>query len=399
MTIQPPFLQYLISSGILILCGDAMKGEKKHIAYLIDEMKVGGAQRHIEGLIERLPPEYCASVLCLEKSGPIGEELAGRGVPVIELHCPNLWSINGASTFFRLRRMLREEGVDLLHAFLGTACLIAPLVKSGNIKTVTSRRDTGFWMGKAFSTLAAMVASRADGITANSTAVKDAACRLEKIRPEKIEVIHNGIDVPEVTSHEARMKLRHSLGLDGNDIVITQVATLTPVKDHETAISALVRLAPEHPRLRWVFVGDGPRMEPLKHMAANMGVGRHLLFLGERQDVRDILMASDISVLTSRSEGFPNAVLEAMACGLPVVSTDCGGVNDMIEDSVNGMVVPVAAPESLAAAIEKLIENTGLADSLGSKARERIGAEFTWENTVGKTCALYERLLAGKGSE
>ncbi len=375
-----------------------MDGSPLHIAYLIDEMKVGGTQRHIQGLIERLPDRWQASVLCLERAGVIGAALGEQGVPVEAFGCGNLWRPSGLAAVRRLRKRLMHDPPAVLHAFLGTACLLAPVLARGlPTRVVTSRRDTGFWMGRGFRWLARCVAKRADAITANSEAVRQAACRLEGLSADRIEVIPNGIDLPEAAGPETRMRVRRSLDLKEEQGVVAQVATLTPVKDHDTALAAVAALAPQHPALRWLFVGSGPRHQELEDKARALGVEAHVRFLGERQDVFDLLAASDVAVLTSRAEGFPNAVLEAMASGLPVVATDCGGVAELLPGETCGLRVPVGDAAGLARAVGALLADAERRRQMGAAARARVAEHFSWERTTQATWGLYERLQVGWG--
>jgi len=121
------------------------------IAHCIDEMKVGGTQTQIAEMVRRLPERYQAQVLCLERVGEVGEALRARGVTVRAFGCSSLWGVPGVRLVRALAGVLRAEKIDILHAFLGTANLLAPLLgRLAGVKTVTSRRDTGYWMSPGF---------------------------------------------------------------------------------------------------------------------------------------------------------------------------------------------------------------------------------------------------------
>lgn len=366
-----------------------------HIAYLIDEMIVGGAQRQIQGLVKRLPDDWQASILCLEQLGAIGEVLQREGVQVHAFGCPSITTPLGFARLARVLAWLRRERPDVLHAYLGTACLVAPwLARLSGARCVTSRRDTGFWMSPLFRRAARWSASRADIVTANSAVVAEATARLEGVPREQIQIIPNAVALPSPLPAPQRRGIREQVGCTEQTLVFCQVATLKEVKDHGVAIAALERLCAdtEERAICWWLVGDGPLSESLKADVARRGLESHVRFLGERDNSMRLLQAADVCVLTSRAEGFPNAVLEGMAAGRAILSTDCGGVRDLMEDGLHGRLVAVGDGEALARAALELVRDADLRQRMGVAGAERVAREFTWKRLLDTTLRMYRRL-------
>lgn len=368
------------------------------VAYLIHEMKTGGTQRQLEGLLSRLPAEIAPRLYCLTASGKIGERLRAAGVSVRAYGLENLWTLRGYRAVRELSRDLRGDGTDLVHAFLGTANLIAPrLGHTLGVPAITSRRDTGFWMSRRFRWLARLVANRAAAVTVNSEAVRRSAVSLEGVRPEKILLVPNAVDIPAPLPPEERNATRNALGVVAEETLLITVATLLEVKDHRTALAAAARLRREGMRFKWIFAGAGPEEAPLRRQAREDGVEENILFLGDRDDAGRLLQSADVFVLTSRSEGFPNALLEAMASGLPAVATDCGGVREMAEGGRECLFAPVGGAAEIAACVLRLMSDPGAATELGAAARARAARDFSWEKLLETTLALYRRLSGAEG--
>jgi glycosyltransferase involved in cell wall biosynthesis len=169
-----------------------------------------------------------------------------------------------------------------------------------------------------------------------------------------------------------------------------------PAKRHDIFLQAADRLAAKHPKLEFILVGDGPLRPGLEAMAANLGLGERVIFLGERLDIPAVLAASDISVLPSMSESLSNAIMESMAAGVPVVACRAGGNDELIRDGENGFLVPTADPEALAERIDTLVQQPELRKSLGVTARQDA-RRFCVERVCGEYERLYASLLQEKG--
>jgi glycosyltransferase involved in cell wall biosynthesis len=216
--------------------------------------------------------------------------------------------------------------------------------------------------------------------------------------PERlVRVIHNGAHPHEPV--RGRAAVREELGLSAEDEVVVIAAMLRPEKAHDVAIEALARLADQRPHLRLLVVGGGPTDDPagtrpqLERQAERLGVAARVRFAGRRGDVSDVVAACDVALLPSAGENLPLAVLEYMEAGTPVVATTVGGVPELIDDGVHGLLVPPGDPVAMAEAIDRTLRDRDAAAARARAARERRRTEFSWDRIAAQTRALYAELL------
>jgi glycosyltransferase involved in cell wall biosynthesis len=187
--------------------------------------------------------------------------------------------------------------------------------------------------------------------------------------------------------------LRAELGLREHDPLIVSVGNLYPVKGHRYLLEAVARLLPRYPDLHLAIAGQGQLRTSLLALAQALGVEGRLHLLGLRADVGNLLLASDIFVLPSLSEGLPVAMLEAMLAGRPIVATRVGDVPVALNDGEAGLLVPSADAATLAEAIDRLLANPALARKLGEAARDRARSEYQLDTMTSRYETLYQRLL------
>jgi glycosyltransferase involved in cell wall biosynthesis len=189
--------------------------------------------------------------------------------------------------------------------------------------------------------------------------------------------------------------VRAELGLDTGPLV-GAVGALRPQKGYDVLIEAALLLRRTHPRLRLLIAGEGPDRPRLEELIARLAASETVTLLGRRMDVPDVLAALDLAVSASNYEGSPLAVMEYMEAGLPIVATRVGGVPDLIDDGVHGLLVEPGDPAALARAVEELLADPARGAALGERARERRRREFDLDVMVASVEALYEELLAKK---
>jgi glycosyltransferase involved in cell wall biosynthesis len=180
---------------------------------------------------------------------------------------------------------------------------------------------------------------------------------------------------------------------------ILTVANLRREKAHEVLFDAIARIAPRHPSIRLRVAGDGPRAAELRALAASLGIADRVTFLGHRDDVPTLLAEADLFVLPSRSEAFPNSVVEAMASGLPVVASGVGGLLELVEPGRTGLLVAPDDPAALADAIDTLADDPARARALGDRAQRTITEHYSFDRMVRAFENLYGSLLPRTRSE
>jgi L-malate glycosyltransferase len=211
--------------------------------------------------------------------------------------------------------------------------------------------------------------------------------------PELVGVVHSGVDVARLAgAPDRRADYRREFGLPAGAPLVATVGHCADHKGQRFLVAAAPAVLARFPEARILIVGEGELLPDLREQAAALGVQGRVLFPGFRTDVPALLRALDLFVFPSHLEGLGTSVLDALAVGLPVVSTTAGGIPEMITDGVHGRLVPPRDPQALAAAMIELLEQPERARALGEAGRQRVLAEFTADRMVEKTLAEYERL-------
>jgi len=218
--------------------------------------------------------------------------------------------------------------------------------------------------------------SKKDSVIAVGNQVKQALIVNEGIPENKIEVIYNGIDVHRfIPNPDIRDQTRRNLGIQADETVVIHVARLDPLKDHLSAIKAF-ELLKETPGIKLLIVGEGPERNNIQAEISKLGLQTRVSMLGLRDDIPDLLNAADACLLTSRSEGIPLTLAEAMATQLPVVATNVGGVPEIVKDRETGFLCDAGDTESLASSISKLCSSPEQRAAFGQAGRKRIIEHF-----------------------
>lgn len=209
---------------------------------------------------------------------------------------------------------------------------------------------------------------------------------------DRIALIPSGIEL-ETPSAPEGPSLRDRLSAPAGAPVVLTIASLADYKDHPTLVEAAARLAPREPMTRWGVCGGGGLLEPVRAEVERRGLAERLRYLGFVPGARGWLPEADVFCLSSKTEGLGTSVLDAMAAGVPVAASAGGGIPEMIEHEVTGLLAPVGDGAALAAAVDRLLDEPGLARQLAAAARERVRA-FDIRRTVERTEALYRELVA-----
>jgi glycosyltransferase involved in cell wall biosynthesis len=241
--------------------------------------------------------------------------------------------------------------------------------------------------------LALAAARRADVVIAVSSASADHLSRLAAIPRSTIEVVPNGIDIARFDRFDLpprRSELRHRIGISPAERMILVIAALRSGKGHEVLIGAWPHLHQRLPGVRLVFVGGGERQAELE--ARCRRVGAAVTFLGWRNDIAELLTASDIVVLPSLSEAYPTVLMEAAAAGRPIVATRVGGVAEIVDHGRTGLLVAPGDAPGLADAICAILASCRRARSFGRAAGERARTRFSIERQVEQTLGVWSSM-------
>ena len=375
------------------------------VVHVIIGLSVGGAELMLKRLIEshRNEPAVEHTVISLTDLGALGETLISEG---FEVYCLGMSSmVKGPVTLFRLRRLLRQLSPDIVHTWMYHADLLGGVAArtTGFRNVVWCIRSTDIRKGGSKVT----ILIRKVCAWLSEYLLRAIVCAAESSRqvhevvgyaPNKMQVIPNGFEleklVPVNTSGAA---VRDELGISKSCKVVISVGRFNPVKDHRSFIEAAGMVAAQRDDVRFILVGRGlesenPELQSMIEATHKRGA---FYLLGERDDVPACLAASDIFCLHSVTEGFPNVLGEAMAVGVPCITTDVGDAAFLLDQPE--WVVPAGSPKRLA---EKILNMLSMPDSarkkLGETAALRIRGDFTMDVVSRKYFELYQSLLRSR---
>lgn len=367
------------------------------ILHLVESLDVGGTEKQAVQIAIRQAAAGCdVTVACLRSEGPLLGVLQEAGIPVREFRKRRkLLSLGGLRQLFRLIFFLRQRRFDVLHSHhLMSNLLGVPAARlAGTPRIISSRRylDLEWWSGRQRTRIAGLIYKVSHHVVVNSASIRDLLVHRDGIKAEKIAVLPNGIDIERFSNAtHARHKAPELSSLSTTSQIVAVLANMySPVKGHSTLIKAAIEVCRDFPNVIFALIGDGKERGKLEKEVRDAGLGNNFLFLGSRNDVPELLACCDIAVLPSDSEGFPNAVLEAMAAHLPVIATSVGGVPEIIESGVTGLLVPPADPLALSAAILRLLNDQGLRHRLADAGHKHVIEHFSFERLISSLEALY----------
>jgi glycosyltransferase involved in cell wall biosynthesis len=341
--------------------------------------------------------DWGAAIAALEGS-PVSQAARRAELPVITVASSRI----DPRIPYRIAAAIRSGGFQLVDTqniqskVWGSAAVRlsgSVLVSTLNSDYVSEQR--GNPRGYVYSALDRLTNGPVKRYIAVSENIKQALCDAG-IPAAAIDLIHNGIEVPEKVAVADRAALRSSLGFPQDMILCAAVGRLVSAKGYSDLIKAFTRVASSTPRARCLIAGDGALRTDLQQQIAELGLSGRVLLLGDRshEDVLQLLRASDLFVMSSISEGIPYALLEAGAAGLPIVATNCGGIPEVVRDGLEALLVEPGDVASLAAALERMCRDAALAMKLARQARERIRSEFSAEAQIDATKRTYIRAVS-----
>jgi len=358
----------------------------------------GGAERVAFELVKQLDPERFRRYLCITHARPPDRraanehelrELEACGVKVLRLECRGVLS---NLAWARLYRLLVHERIDILHAHMPRASVPGTIVgRLARVPVIVNHEHGWSFQGKPMRRFLDrnVLARGGDVLLAVSGQDRSHMVEVERIPSGRIRILPNGIPSPPADGHDVRGELAPSAGV----CLVGAVGRLYPEKGYDELIGAIAVLKRTYSGpIACVIAGHGPEEDRLNGLIVELGLTGQVRLIGRRRDVPDVIRSLDVAVLCSRNEGSPLAVLEYMAAGAPIVATAVGGVPELIEDGVHGLLVPPRDPDALAQGIRRLLEDRALALRLGGAARERQRANYDLDVVIQRLENLYLEL-------
>jgi L-malate glycosyltransferase len=294
----------------------------------------------------------------------------------------------------QLRRLIRDAAIDIVHAHTGHAAGLGALATVGTETPLVVARRVDFPLRR--NVVTRWKYGRAAVIVAISQAVAD-VIRRSGIDPDKIEVVTDGTDTERIIDR-ASPRVLQSLGIVAQRPLVVQVAQLVPHKDPLNFVHAIASARRRVPDLQAILVGDGPLRNDVVAAVRALELEQTLNVAGYRQDADALLAAADVVVLSSKEEGMGSVLLDAMLLRKPIAATRAGGIPEIVEHGVTGLLAPVGDASALGDHIVTLLENHAVASRLAAAARARVD-DFSIERLTDRTLAIYERLLSRAPAE
>jgi glycosyltransferase involved in cell wall biosynthesis len=378
---------------------------------IIARLNIGGPAIHATLLAERLDAGRFETMLV---SGSEGEgegsylELQGRSIERL-VRVPELGrEIRGARdlrvlwSLIGLIRRYRPHVVHTHTAKAGTLGRMAAFVCRVPVVVHTYHGHVlrGYFpplKSGVFTAIERGLARVTDRLVAVTAGVRDELVALGVGRPDQYAIVPLGFDLSRFENVEGhRAAFRSDVGVPDDAAAVSIVARLVPIKAHELFLEAARRVLALRPGAVFLVVGDGERRAALERLAFELGLESHVRFLGWRADLERVYAGSDIVALTSKNEGSPVALIEAMACGRAVVATRVGGVADVVSHGTTGLLVQPGDADALASAIARLVDDEELRRRLALSAREHAWSTYRAERLVSDIEGLYTALLADR---
>lgn len=304
--------------------------------------------------------------------------------------------------FWKLYQLIRKEKPDIVHTHTAKAGTLGRLAaKLAGVSVIIHTFHGNVFEGyfnsiksKLFLNIERFLAFLSDQIIAISHTQKQALLKYGIGNPDKISCIPLGLELePFLTPENSKGNFRRELNLETNIPLIGIVARLVPIKGHNYFLEAARIVSGDFPEARFILIGDGELRGKLENLASDLGIEEKVIFCGFRNDLVNIYADLDIVVLSSLNEGLPVSIIEALAAKKPVVATNVGGVKDLVEDNVTGILVPKQDPQKLAYGIAFLLQKPEVAKNFGENGRKKVYPALNYTKLISDIEALYESLV------
>ncbi|WP_168205992.1 GT4 family glycosyltransferase PelF [Geobacter sp. FeAm09] len=371
----------------------------KKIAFIIDtiESPTAGTEKQLLMLIKHLDRSRFEPTLFVLRSSPWLDHEFDL-CPLVVIDFQSFARPASYRRFLGFVAALRKNKFDCIQTHFVESNIIGIIAGrlAGVPRIISSRRDQGYWHTPVKIMLYKVLNRWVHYFVANCHATAKWASEIEAIPMERMKIIYNGAELGlfQPVSAQTKNEIRDALGLKRNAFVVGIVANLRPVKSVATFVRAAAIAASRAADVQFVVAGDGEQRKELENMAAEAGIADKTFFLGKRTDIPRILAACDAAVLSSTSESFSNSIVEYFASGLPVISTDVGGCREMIEEGVNGYIVPVADAQAIAERVVELAATHERLETARGANREKARRMFSRESMV----ASFEMLYSGRNT-
>lgn len=369
----------------------------KKILFVITKAEIGGAQKYVRDLAHAAQRDGCDVTVASEANSHLQETMREAGIAFAEIKNirREISFVEDIKLFWELFLLIRKEKPDILHlnsskvgavgAVAGKIARVPRIIFTAHGWVFNEQRPK--WQKSALTLITKIAARFQDVIICVSEYDRKRARELRIAPEKKLVTIYNGVDISALKTL-SRKEARTRLMLGEKDFVVGTVANFYKNKSLDTLV--LAAISAHASPVKFVIMGDGPEKETIETLIAKYKLGDRFILTGTIQNAASYLKAFDVFALTSKKEGLPYALLEAMAAKLPCVASAVGGVPEILLNGENGVLIPHLTPGKLWDAIAGLSKNKKRARELGANAAETIASKFSLESSVQKTLALYQ---------
>jgi len=365
------------------------------LLFIIHSLKFGGAERQLVELIKGLnQQQYDICLICIDNTTEGYTDLLMQAGIEIRYFCRSFKY--DLRPVYSIYRYIRENKIDLVHTFenLGSLFGLSSAKLAGKpvvCSAIRNSKDKNFKLQISIKILSRF----ADIFVSNSLA--GFVNRFSRIKSH-FRVVYNGVEFKRFEKKKVNiLKIKKDIGIIGFKHVIGMVASLSDHKDHETLLNAIPMVLQKYPEICLLLIGDGRQREKLKSTVRRMGLNENVYFLGYRNDVDEVIQIFNIAVLLTNSdiilEGISNAILEAMAVGIPVIASEGGGTNEIIKNNITGILVKPKRPEETAKAIIDLLGDKKKAKKISDSAKISVRQMFNLQKYVKNYEKIYRELI------
>lgn len=383
-----------VSSEIKGLVVQMQRKEPRKILFIISRlMKMAGSEKNLFEIVLNLDKSKWTPYVWTLIGGPLSEEMKRHGVEVEVRKVGKVFSIECLKLGWELIRFIRKKRIDLVVTYHTDSDIIGGIFGriAGVPIIISNRRDMGFYLGRKHVWFYRIFGMLFDCFICVSEAVKNEIMKREWVSAEKIDVIYNGVRPVPPANGEDLVVLRRKFNIDPKKIVIGVVGRFEPIKGQILVVDAIHRLIKTYPDLVCLFVGytDSNYFQEVKRRIGDQNLGQHFIFTGHQEEIYPFLHCMDIFVNPSLSEGFSNAILEAMSMGIPTVASYVGGNGEAIQHEQSGLLFKSGDSCSLVSQLERLIIDPELRKKLGAEGKKRVEELFQLEEMLRQNEELF----------
>lgn len=373
---------------------------------MIDGLGPGGAEQLMPAILKNLKEAGINIRICalqIKHGNPIATELERLGLPVDLVLIPNL---RHPFNLFRILRYMRQLNPQLIHTQLEFSDILGtlaakltgiPTVSTLHTLDITDEEGSATWRLKLRWFI---LGNFTDRVIAVSEKTRSHHLQVAKLPSRKMLTLYNGIELSRFKNTTAgqKAKIKQALNLPHDGKIIATVAVLREPKGIQFMLQALPAILQKIPNAHYLIVGDGEFKTPLVELSESLGLQKHVTFAGRRTDIPQLLDCSDLFVLPTLIDALPTVLIEALAAERPIVASNVGGIPEIIENNVNGRLIPSGEPAELAAACIQVLEDENLARQFTLAGRQKVQQQFDVKVQAQKLIEIYEGLLKQHGN-